>query len=346
MTKSHNIRILKYAVNSLRSGLPVKIIDGENSVIVISYESAVGVSDLYEIENAHYITMTKEKYNLSFKESVESDMMLDVKSDAYIKASVAGIAGNQLCKIAQLYPSCFILPSNTPVGCEIDIEIIQNYRELETVDYIVHSAVKFAFCENGQVFIFRESLTGMEHVAIVIGNAMNSKHPLIRIHSSCYTGDLLDSLRCDCRDQLHDALRQMSQNEEGGILLYLMQEGRGIGLSSKIKAYRAQNLLGLDTVDANLFTGYADDERDFNIAVEMLKYFEIQSIHLLTNNPSKIEFMKKAGIKVESTVKTVYNPHEHNGDYLNVKSSRMGHVFSEKSINEADKETANEADKG
>lgn len=164
-----------------------------------------------------------------------------------------------------------------------------------------------------------------EHVAIVHGDVLGATDVLTRLHSECLTGDALGSLRCDCRDQLGVALERIAA-EPRGILLYLRQEGRGIGLINKILAYSLQDA-GLDTVDANLALGFRDDERDYAVAAHMLASLTVGSVRLLTNNPKKIAELQKFGIRVEGRVPHVIPANEYNRFYLQTKATRSGHLI-------------------
>lgn len=175
------------------------------------------------------------------------------------------------------------------------------------------------------IIAYRSSMGGHEHYAILIGSPKEQESPLVRIHSSCYTGDLLASLKCDCRDQLHFAIAQMAE-ADGGIIIYLMQEGRGIGLANKLRTYALQNQ-GLDTVDANKALGFEDDERLFLPAASILKSLHVDKIDLLTNNPRKASGVEKHGIQVNRCVPHIMAAHEHNKDYLTTKKDRLGHTF-------------------
>jgi GTP cyclohydrolase II len=162
-----------------------------------------------------------------------------------------------------------------------------------------------------------------EHVALVRGDVIGAENIPTRLHSECLTGDAIGSLRCDCRDQLETALEKLG-NEPQGLLLYLRQEGRGIGLVNKIRAYELQDD-GLDTVDANLALGFRDDERDYAIAAHMIKSLDVRSISLMTNNPRKIGALTQHGIHVERRLPHVIPPNGHNRFYLETKRDRSGH---------------------
>jgi 3,4-dihydroxy 2-butanone 4-phosphate synthase/GTP cyclohydrolase II len=164
----------------------------------------------------------------------------------------------------------------------------------------------------------------MPHLALVNENIDLTKPVLIRIHSECITGDLFSSKRCDCGEQLLAAMDKISN--ENGILIYLRQEGRGIGIINKLKAYQLQDL-GLDTVEANLHLGLSIDARDFNIALFLLHDIGVKKVRLLTNNPDKIEIFNQSDIELVERVPLVIIPNAENRDYLQVKKERMGHIL-------------------
>ncbi len=188
-----------------------------------------------------------------------------------------------------------------------------------------------------RVVAFWNNRDGKEHLAIVHGDVLGAERVVTRLHSECLTGDALGSLRCDCRDQLASGLTRIAA-EPCGVLLYLRQEGRGIGLLNKIRAYALQDG-GLDTVDANLALGFRDDERDYAVAAHMLASLTIRSVRLLTNNPRKVSQLEQYGIRVVERVSHVIAPNRHNRSYLQTKASRSGHFidFGEKpSMSEQD----------
>lgn len=172
---------------------------------------------------------------------------------------------------------------------------------------------------------FWNNRDGKEHVAVVHGDILGAHDVVTRLHSECLTGDALGSLRCDCRDQLGVALQRIAW-EPRGLLLYLRQEGRGIGLVNKLRAYALQDR-GLDTVDANIALGFRDDERDYAVAAHMIASLTVGSIRLLTNNPKKVEELRRYGIDVAGRIPHVIPPNEHNRFYLQTKASRSGHFI-------------------
>jgi len=162
-----------------------------------------------------------------------------------------------------------------------------------------------------------------DHVAVVHGDILGAEDVPARMHSECLTGDALGSLRCDCRDQLETSLRKLAAFDRG-LLLYLRQEGRGIGLTNKIRAYALQDR-GMDTVEANVALGFRDDERDYSIAAHMIKSLTVRSVRLMTNNPGKIDQLTRYGVHVSGRIPHVIPPNEHNRFYLETKASRSGH---------------------
>jgi len=176
-----------------------------------------------------------------------------------------------------------------------------------------------------RIAAFWNNRDAKEHVAVVHGDVLDREDVPTRLHSECLTGDALGSLRCDCRDQLEVALRALGAMERG-CLLYLRQEGRGIGLINKVRAYALQDT-GLDTVEANLALGFRDDERDYAIAAHMLASLEIRSVRLMTNNPSKIRQLTQYGLKVSGRIPHVIPSNPYNRFYLETKASRSGHFI-------------------
>ncbi len=180
------------------------------------------------------------------------------------------------------------------------------------------------FAEQSEIVAFRSDEDGAEHVALLIGTPSGQK-PLVRLHSECLTGDVLGSLKCDCGPQLDCALQAIAASG-WGILLYLRQEGRGIGLINKLRAYALQDQ-GFDTVDANLRLGFADDERHYALAARMLAALAQTEVRLLTNNPRKVEGLEAAGVRVSERVPLKAGGNAHNRAYLETKRSRSGHAL-------------------
>jgi len=198
-----------------------------------------------------------------------------------------------------------------------------------------------------RIVAFWNNRDGKEHVALVHGDILGSEALPTRLHSECLTGDVMGSLRCDCRDQLEVALQKIARLPRG-VILYMRQEGRGIGLINKVRAYSLQDR-GLDTVDANLALGFRDDERDYAVAAHMLASLNVGSIQLMTNNPNKIRQLEQLGIKVSDRIPHVIPASEWNRFYLETKARRSGHVFEfegKRHLPEQDDPVIVEADSG
>lgn len=176
-----------------------------------------------------------------------------------------------------------------------------------------------------QLVAFHNNRDNKEHVAIIHGDVTNGEDIPVRVHSECLTGDALGSLRCDCRDQLEAALVTIGQLEKG-IVLYMRQEGRGIGLLNKIRAYGLQDQ-GYDTVEANLALGFRDDEREYSSAAHMLFSLKVKSIQLMTNNPKKVNDLTKHGVKVNKRIPHILPTNEYNRFYLETKAAKSGHLI-------------------
>ncbi|MBK1671317.1 hypothetical protein CKO28_25280 [Rhodovibrio sodomensis] len=190
---------------------------------------------------------------------------------------------------------------------------------------VADARVPLAGAEDARVHAFRPRDGGPEHLAIVIGQPDTRQPVLVRLHSECFTGDLLGSLRCDCGDQLRGAIQTLAE-AGGGVLLYLAQEGRGIGLVNKLRAYRLQDA-GVDTLDANIALGFDADERVYLPAAGMLRQLGIAEVRLLTNNPDKLDALAACGIPVRARVPHAFPANGHNERYLATKAARFGHRF-------------------
>lgn len=252
--------------------------------------------------------------------------------------SRANIAAVKLAKIARLLPSVVtvtVKDAGTKEAFLHDLGEIANVSDRDIFDYDVSTAallkeitsarVPLAGAENARIVAFRPNDGGTEHLAIVIGDPLRSAPVLARLHSECFTGDLLGSLKCDCGEQLRGAIDQIGK-EGAGVLLYLAQEGRGIGLINKLRAYALQDQ-GFDTVEANERLGFEADERLFQPAAEMLRKLGFSSVRLMTNNPDKVEALERYGIEVAERVAHAFPSNEHNAFYLRTKADKSGHML-------------------
>lgn len=220
---------------------------------------------------------------------------------------------------------------NTTMHEQFEILLGRDNPAYETLDKDKLSVRVVAMAElptrfgNFHIIAFENNRDGKEHVAITKGDVIGAHAVPVRLHSECLTGDALGSLRCDCRDQLEAALKTIGQMEKG-MVLYLRQEGRGIGLTNKIRAYSLQDQ-GLDTVEANHALGFRDDERDYAVAAQMLHALKIDSVQLMTNNPRKIDQLKQYGIQVSDRIPHIMEPNAHNRFYLETKANKSGHMI-------------------
>ncbi len=176
-----------------------------------------------------------------------------------------------------------------------------------------------------RLIAFQQKSNGLEHIALIKGELKKDEPVLVRVHSSCATGDIFGSMRCECGEQLHEAMR-MIEEEGKGVIVYLNQEGRGIGLMEKMKAYKLQET-GLDTVDANLHLGHKADERDYGVGAQILRHIGVTKMRLLTNNPVKRVGLEAYGLTVEENIPIEVSPNPHNAFYMKTKKERMGHIL-------------------
>jgi 3,4-dihydroxy 2-butanone 4-phosphate synthase/GTP cyclohydrolase II len=174
-----------------------------------------------------------------------------------------------------------------------------------------------------QLIAFLDKTNQNEHLALIKGEWQKDEPVLVRVHSSCFTGDILGSLRCDCGDQLHTAM-QLVHDEGKGVILYMNQEGRGIGLVNKLKAYKLQEN-GMDTVEANLHLGFPMDKRDYGIGAQILRYLNVSKLRLMSNNPKKRAGLLGYGLEIVETVPLEVKPNPHNERYLFTKRDKLGH---------------------
>ena len=200
-----------------------------------------------------------------------------------------------------------------------------SHEAASLVKIVARARVPLAVSEDAEVVMFRAEVGGEEHFAVLIGDGTKSDTPLVRLHSQCITGDILGSLKCDCGEQLQAAMQLMA-NSNGGILVYLAQEGRDIGLLNKMRAYALQDS-GLDTVDANHALGFHTDERLFMPAARILQALDVSKIQLITNNPDKISQLEQYGIDVTARVPLAIDTNPHNHNYLKTKKTRTGHLI-------------------
>jgi len=221
------------------------------------------------------------------------------------------------------------LPQLLEIGARFGIKVISikdlidfRLRTDSLIEELVRVDMPTAF-GHFTLVAFKENLSGAEHLALVKGSWLPNEPVLTRVHSSCFTGDILSSLRCDCGEQLHNAMRKIEQ-EGKGVIVYMNQEGRGIGLINKLKAYRLQEQ-GLDTVEANLQLGFGMDDRDYGVGAQILRYLGITQLRLLSNNPRKRAGLKGYGLEVTEVIPIETSPNSYNLKYLQTKRDKLGH---------------------
>jgi GTP cyclohydrolase II len=244
-----------------------------------------------------------------------------------------------LAKLGRLLPALVAAPATEAAAgrmalLTVDAADVLGYpaTAATSLTRVAEARVPLEDAPEARIVAFRAAEGGIEHLAILIGapekTAMEGGAPLVRAHSECFTGDLLGSLRCDCGPQLRGAIARMGQDPAGGVLLYLAQEGRGIGLVNKLRAYTLQDA-GLDTLDANRALGYGADERNFLVAATMLRAIGVERVRLLTNNPDKIAGLTACGIEVMGREAHAFDPNGVNDGYLKTKALRFGHLLPE-----------------
>jgi GTP cyclohydrolase II len=346
---------VRAAVAMLRSGRPVRI-DGSRPIAVAAVETAsaelLGLLDpghearlLISGERAAALKLANERdaADPAAPVVIERAPWLDAATALAIAdpgrdldrgpigplqpvaadAAEASRAGLILARLAGLLPALWLLPASSGQAA-VSVDEIIDEQAHPRVEILARASLPLDGLPPTQIVAFRGSDDGQDHVALLVG-AFGGEPPLVRLHSECLTGDVFGSLKCDCGPQLKEALRIIGDSG-GGVLLYLRQEGRGIGLANKIRAYALQDR-GLDTVDANRRLGFADDERDYGHAAAMLRALGIERIRLLTNNPAKVAGLEAAGIAVAERVAHQMPANPHNADYLATKRKRSGHLL-------------------
>ena len=250
-------------------------------------------------------------------------------------------AAIDLCKLAGLYPAGALMEIMNDDGTMARMPDLMKFAEehqmhiITIKDLIAYRLKKESLIEVGneadmptryghfRLIPFRQTATGLEHMALIKGEWNEDEPILVRVHSSCATGDILGSKRCDCGEQLHKAM-EMIEKEGKGVIIYMQQEGRGIGLMNKIAAYKLQEE-GMDTVDANIHLGFKPDERDYGCGAQMLRHLGVHKMRLMTNNPTKRVGLEAYGLEIVENVPIEVSPNEYDYRYLKTKKERMGH---------------------
>jgi GTP cyclohydrolase II len=356
------VELLARARGDLRMGVPVVVSDGTASVLVLAAEtlSQERLAGLREIAGTVVVAITARRAETLRARAYDGDLarvilpedaglewvraLADPADDlmAPMKGPLVSERGGdaglhrlalKLVKSARLLPAAVVAQIKDGRGfaaahglTRIDQAAgephLANSAPLHPV---VSARLPMAVAQAGRLHVFRPDDGGEEHYAVEIGRPERGKPVLARLHSACFTGDLLGSLKCDCGAQLRAALAQMGA-AGAGVLLYLNQEGRGIGLANKMRAYSLQDQ-GFDTVEANHRLGFEDDERDFRLGADILKSLGFSAVRLLTNNPAKIAMMQKAGVSVTERVPLKVGETAQNRAYLATKAAKSGHLL-------------------
>lgn len=236
----------------------------------------------------------------------------------------------ELARIAGILPAFLVDPGPVTDLQEVSPADLAAYQDTTRLGIAARARLPVSAAETAEIIAFRSADDLREHAALVIGRQSSDRLPLVRLHSECLTGDVFSSLKCDCGPQLDSALAAMAEEASHGgwgVLLYLRQEGRGIGLINKLRAYQLQDQ-GFDTVDANTRLGLPNEARDFAVAARMLQLLGVGPIRLMTNNPAKVEALAEAGVTITERVQHQLPANPHNARYLDTKRDRSGHLLA------------------
>ena len=265
------------------------------------------------------------------------DLRFPLKGPFYTirnEASQISRAAVNLCKKAHLLPAALVINLSEErfknlydagILLQKSDDILETISHSSSLQEVSKAILPLKGMTTSRIYIFRDSEGFSEHYAIEIGNPKKEDSLLVRLHSACFTGDVIGSLKCDCGAQLKGAMKILSKNNSG-LLIYLNQEGRGIGLANKMRAYELQNQ-GFDTVEANHRLGFEDEERDLGIGAKIIKSLGYKKIRLLTNNPKKVTSMAEMGITVTERIQLLTEPTKENASYLSTKASKSGHMI-------------------
>jgi GTP cyclohydrolase II len=354
------------AITALRRGDPVLIRDDRLSVLAVAAELvsnekldwlrqvssttprivltrrravALGLARREDLSGALTISVSSEMPAAVIRTLADPAASLGAEPPGFgpepVVAKSGGLAAVTLAKLASLLPAALVvrvgaaeaafLARRRDIAAIDAAAVFKRQAEDAALNRVAEARVPLADAENARLIAFRPGDGGVEHLAIVIGTPDPAAPVLARLHSECFTGDLLASLRCDCGDQLRGAIAAIAR-DGGGVLLYLAQEGRGIGLVNKLRAYRLQDA-GFDTLDANEQLGFDADERVYRPAAEMLRQLGFGTIRLLTNNPEKVAALERYGIRIAERMPHVFASNGHNERYLRTKAVRGGHLL-------------------
>jgi GTP cyclohydrolase II len=342
-----NSKTAAKAIDALRRGWPIAVEGPEASIGLVAIETADGVDRASGILLSAARAATLKLANQLAAADVAQPVL--IKAPAELDASLAlaiadpaldlrypmkgpfaaqalpdlkaAAAAMELAREAGLLPAFLVVDASRAevVATVADVTAFQDAGALRIA---ARAKLPVSASADAELVAFRSTADAADHVALVIGQR-DSSVPVVRLHSECLTGDVLGSLKCDCGPQLHEALDQIA-GAQWGVLLYLRQEGRGIGLVNKLRAYALQDQ-GFDTVDANIRLGFAIDARDFAVAAQMLQLLSVEQVRLLTNNPEKVAGLEAEGISVAERLPLKIAANPHNLHYLETKRDRTGH---------------------
>ncbi|UVF22833.1 GTP cyclohydrolase II RibA (plasmid) [Microvirga terrae] len=344
--------LVERAIMEFRSARPVVIDGAEGSALVVGVENLGDAmsAEIGAVAGSHaYLALPGARLRrLGLEREVPGRVALPVVDRGRVEALALKVDGRidapvraadaldeealELARLSLVLPAVIVVP--LAAGIEIDPslvrvsgEAIRGYRSAKAADLTIVSRapVPLEGAPTSEFVVFRGGEGLRDQVAIVVGKPDLSKPVTVRLHSACLTGDLFGSLKCDCGDQLRETVRFMAQSE-GGILLYLDQEGRGNGIANKIRAYKLQSQ-GYDTYDADEVLGFEADQRRFDFAAVMLQELGVGTVRLMTNNPEKIAALTKAGLEVISDHRVLGRPTAENVSYLAAKRDRAGHYI-------------------
>jgi len=344
------------AIDALRRGWPVEIAAGDGaSLCLLAVESADAVSlPAFDPEGAANILISAARaqtlHLANQREAADPEAPVLVAREPWIDEAGAmaladpvrdlatplkgpyralpliepdaARAALRLARQAGILPAFFVAKGAVPCEARVTAAQVAAYEGGARLVIATRARLPVEVAENSEIVAFRTPGDPREHIALVIGKRDGSA-PVVRLHSECLTGDVLGSLKCDCGPQLHAAMHRIAEGS-WGVLLYLRQEGRGIGLINKLRAYALQDQ-GFDTVDANVRLGFAIDARDFSVAAQMLKLLAVPKVRLLTNNPAKVAGLEAEGIEVTERLPLAIAANPHNERYLDTKRDRTGH---------------------
>jgi GTP cyclohydrolase II len=340
-------------IDALRRGWPVRIMGNESALALVAIETAsddviseAGGAEALLISPARAATLklanqysaadTANPVMIAASSAMDAAQAMAIADPSLdlahpmkgpfacvpLTCCFAAKAALELARHAGLLPAFIVVTDAGGDAASAAPADVAAYADATRLRIAARARLPVEAAEDAELVAFRSRADATDHVALVVGQR-DGTPPVVRLHSECLTGDVLGSLKCDCGPQLQEALRQIA-GASWGVLLYLRQEGRGIGLVNKLRAYALQDQ-GFDTVDANLRLGFAVDARDFAVAAQMLSLLSIDQVRLLTNNPQKVSGLEAAGISVSERLPLSIAANRHNADYLATKRDRTGH---------------------